>query len=103
MKKILAIFLIVIVACETAQDLELKGIVETIDWIMKEMPKLDEAIKNAVKWFKENGYYDLLKSKIIELGKSGAVNLCSNYLSQQFCILAVMGVSQLCGFNDYWN
>ncbi len=98
MKKFLAILLIAIVACETVQDLELEGIWGKIkDWAKDIWHKLTDAVKNAVNWLKENGYYDLLKSKIIELGKGAAIAFCSTYLGPEFCSSAVEGVSKLAG------
>ena len=98
MKKFLAILLIAIVACETVQDLELEGIFKKIGhWFKSIWDKLRDAVKKAVNWLKENGYYDLLKSKIIELGKGAATAFCSTYLGPEFCANAVEGVSKLAG------
>ena len=98
MKKFLAILLIAIVACETVQDLELEGILSGIvDWFKKIWNKLRDAVKKAVNWLKENGYYDLLKGKIIEMGKAAATAWCSQYVSAELCSNAVEGVSKLSG------
>ena len=101
MKKFLAIFLIAIVACEAVQELELES---WIHWIGVGKPKEDKkyiyehlkkAVKKAVDWLKEHGYYDFIKNKIKELGKAAAVAFCSNYLGYEFCSNAIEGVSEL--------
>ena len=96
MKKFLAIFLIAIVACEAVQELEL----ETIKW--KWFPHHGETkvdpIKKVLEWLKANGYYDIIKKKIIELGKNGAIALCSNYLGQELCEKAVEAVCKYLGY-----
>ncbi len=98
MKKFLAILLIAIVACETVQDLDLEGWWGKVkDWCKKVWHKLSDAVKHAVNWLKENGYYDLLKGKILEIGKAAATAFCSTYLGPEFCANAVEGVSKLAG------
>ena len=76
MKKFLAILLIAIVACETAEEFDLEG------WM--------EDLKNA-------GIFDLVKSKIISFGKSVAINFCAGYLSRSVCTIAVNGICAMFG------
>ena len=76
MKKFLAILLIAIVACETAEEFDL-------EWWM-------EDLKNA-------GIFDLVKSKIISFGKSVAINFCAGYLSRSICTIAVNGICAMFG------
>ena len=76
MKKFLAILLIAVVACETAEEFDL-------EWWM-------EDLKNA-------GIFDLVKSKIISFGKSVAINFCAGYLSRSICTIAVNGICAMFG------
>ena len=93
MKKFLSIFLIAIVACEAVQDLLLEKI---ICWYPP--GKTKDKINKILDWLKENGYYDIIKKKIIELGKNGAIALCSNYLGQELCEKAVEAVCKYLGY-----
>ena len=102
MKKFLAVLLIAIVSCETVQDLDLESwwtkirdkVVNTVKSVWD---TLRDVVKSAVNWLKENGYFDLLKNKIIEMGKTAATAWCSNYVSAELCSNAVEGVVKLAG------
>ena len=72
MKKFLAVLLIAIVACEAAEEISLKNIIDTI-----------------VDYLKKFGIYDALVSK----GKEYAIKFCANYLDEGLC---TMGINYLC-------
>ncbi len=102
MKKFLAILLIAIVSCETVQDLDLESIWTKIrdavvDTVKSVWDTLRDAVKGAVNWLKENGYFDLLKGKIIEMGKNAATAWCAQYVGAELCSNAVEGVVKLAG------
>ncbi len=84
MKKFLAILLIAIVACEAVEDFDLLG-------------QITQAIQDALNWLKSKGIYDLIKDKVISLGKMAAIGACSPYLSPAICTLAVEGICILLG------
>ena len=102
MKKILAILLIAIVACETIQEIDLESwwtdIRDKVEDAVKDAwDKLTEAVKKAVNWLKEKGIYDLVKDKVIQLGKAAAIAFCTPYLGPAICASAVDYLAQLAG------
>ena len=98
MKKFLAFFLIAVVACEAVDDLDLESIQ---DWIVDKVTSiwntLTDAVKKAINWLKDKGIYDLIKDKVIQLGKVAATTFCSAYLSPAVCGPAVEGICTLIG------
>ena len=84
MKKFLAILLIAIVACEAVEEYDLVG-------------AITDAIQNALNWLKQKGIYDLVKDKVVALGKTAAIGVCTPYLSLPICTLAVEGICILLG------
>ena len=98
MKKFLAIFLIAIVACETVEDLDLEGLWSKIKKVVKSAwDKLSGAVKKAVNWLKDKGIYDLVKDKLVQLGKAAATTFCSAYLSPAVCAPAIEGLCTIVG------
>ena len=98
MKKFLAFFLIAIVACEAVDDLDLEGLWGWIkDKVSSLWNKLTSAVKKAINWLKDKGIYDLIKDKVIQLGKVAATTFCSAYLSPAVCGPAVEGICTLIG------
>ena len=98
MKKFLAIFLIAIVACEAVEDLDLEGLWKKIKKAVKSAwDKLSGAVKKAVNWLKDKGIYDLVKDKLVQLGKAAATTFCSAYLSPAVCAPAVEGLCAIVG------
>ena len=100
MKKFLAIFLIAIVACETVNDIDLESWWTDIrdkveDAVKSAWDKLTDAVKNAVNWLKEKGIYDMVKDKVVQIGKAAAITFCTPYLGPTICASAVEGVAQL--------
>ena len=98
MKKILALFLIAIVACEAVEDFDLEGLWSKIKKAVKSAwDKLSGAVKKAVNWLKDKGIYDLVKDKLIQLGKVAATTFCSAYLSPAVCAPAIEGLCTIVG------
>ena len=98
MKKFLAIFLIAIVACEAVEDLDLEGLWKKIKKAVKSAwDKLSGAVKKAVNWLKDKGIYDLVKDKLVQLGKAAATTFCSAYLSPAVCAPAIEGLCAIVG------
>ena len=98
MKKFLAIFLIAIVACEAVEDFDLDGWWKKVKKKLKSVwDKLSGAVKKAVNWLKDKGIYDLVKQKLIQLGKAAAISFCSGYLSPAVCAPAVEGLCSIAG------
>ena len=98
MKKFLAIFLIAIVACEAVEDLDLEGLWKKIKKAVKSAwDKLSGAVKKAVNWLKDKGIYDLVKDKLVQLGKAAATTFCSAYLSPAICAPAIEGLCTIVG------
>ena len=98
MKKFLAFFLIAIVACEAVEDYDLEGLWSWIkDKAKKVWNALSGAVKKAVNWLKEKGIYDLIKSKLVQLGKAAATTFCSAYLSPAVCAPAIEGLCTIVG------
>ena len=98
MKKFLAILLIAIVACETVDDFDLEGLWKKIKKAVKSAwDKLSGAVKKAVNWFKDKGIYDIVKDKLITLGKAAATTFCSAYLSPAVCAPAIEGLCTIVG------
>ena len=100
MKKILAILLIAIVACETIQEIDLESwwtdIRDKVEDAVKDAwDKLSDAVKKGIDYLKEKGIYDLLKDKVIQAGKAAAIAFCTPYLGPAICASAVEGVSKL--------
>ena len=82
MKKFLAFLLIAIVACTTVEDLTFES------W----WSKIKDLFKKAVNWLKENGYYELIKSTLINLGKQAAILLCKKWFDQETCESVINGL-----------
>ena len=98
MKKFLAILLIAIVACEAVDDFDLEGLWKKIKKAVKSAwDKLSGAVKKAVNWLKDKGIYDLVKDKLIKLGKAAATTFCSAYLSPAVCAPAIEGLCTIVG------
>ena len=98
MKKFLAILLIAIVACETVDNFDLEGLWKKIKNAVKSAwDKLSGAVKKAINWLKDKGIYDLVKSKLIQLGKAAATTFCSAYLSPAVCAPAIEGLCTIVG------
>ena len=98
MKKFLAIFLIAIVACEAVEDLDLEGLWKKIKKVVKSAwDKLSGAVKKAVNWLKDKGIYELVKDKLVQLGKAAATTFCSAYLSPAICAPAIEGLCTIVG------
>ena len=68
MKKFLAFLLFAVIACDAVEDFDLKGFLDGI-----------------IDWLKEKGLYDTL----INWGKEEAVKLCTKWLSESTCQIAV--------------
>ena len=98
MKKFLAIFLIAIVAWETVEEFDLEGLWSKIKKKFKSAwDKLSGAVKKAVNWLKDKGIYDLVKDKLVTLGKVAATTFCSAYLSPAVCGPAIEGLCTIVG------
>ena len=99
MKKFLVFFLIAIVACEAVEDdFDLEGLWSWIKKTAKKIwDKLSGAVKKAINWLKDKGIYDLVKSKLIQLGKAAATTFCSAYLSPAVCAPAIEGLCAIVG------
>ena len=98
MKKFLAFLLIAIVACEAVEDVDLEGIWKKIKKAVKSAwDKLSGAVKKAVNWLKDKGIYDLVKDKLVQLGKAAATTFCSAYLSPAICAPAIEGLCTIVG------
>ena len=98
MKKFLAFLLIAIVACEAVEDVDLEGLWKKIKKAVKSAwDKLSGAVKKAVNWLKDKGIYDLVKDKLIQLGKVAATTFCSAYLSPAVCAPAIEGLCAIVG------
>ena len=100
MKKLLAILLIAIAACETVQDIDLQSIFDDIvDKVKDAWDNLTDELKNAANYLKDKGIYDTVKDKLISAGKTAAIALCTPYLGPTLCSLAVEALCQLCGID----
>ena len=98
MKKFLAFLLIAIVACEAVEDVDLEGLWKKIKKAVKSAwDKLSGAVKKAVNWLKDKGIYDLVKDKLVQLGKAAATTFCSAYLSPAICAPAIEGLCAIVG------
>ena len=98
MKKFLVFFLIAIVACEAVEDFDLEGWWSKVKKAVKSAwDKLKGAVKKAVNWLKDKGIYDLVKDKLVQLGKAAATTFCSAYLSPAICAPAVEGLCTIVG------
>ena len=102
MKKILAILLIAIVACETIQEIDLESwwtdIRDKVEDAVKDAwDKLSDAVKKGIDYLKEKGIYDLLKDKVIQAGKAAAIAFCTPYLGPAICASAVDYLAKLAG------
>ena len=98
MKKFLAFLLIAIVACEAVEDVDLEGLWKKIKKAVKSAwDKLSGAVKKAVNWLKDKGIYDLVKDKLVQLGKAAATTFCSAYLSPAICAPAIEGLCTIVG------
>ena len=100
MKKILVIFLIAIVACETAQDINIEGwwsdIRDRIEKALKDAwDTLSQDVKDAINWLKEKGIYDTVKEQLVGSGKTAAIGICTPVLGPAICGAAIEGLAKL--------
>ena len=96
MKKLLIILLIAIVACETVEDIDFQSIWDKIkDTVEDAWDKLTDNLKDAINNLKNQGIYDLIKDKLVAYGKIATIALCTPYLTEPVCQIAVEALCQL--------
>ncbi len=78
MKKFLAIFLVAVIACATVDEpLE--------SWLGDLWDKIKNAVKKAIQWIKDNGYWDTLVNVVKTAGKAAAKALCQKVFDEDTC------------------
>ena len=84
MKKVLVIFLIALVTCESVEEeIELSKVPLSVVAIFIKQ------VQRAYNWLKEHGYLDLLKEKFESLGKDEALEACKKWFSNRICAVIV--------------
>ena len=84
MKKFLAILLIAVIVCMTAEEE-----MEFNSWFSNLWKKITGAVKKAWNWLKEKGILNTIKNLLITAGKAAATALCSSYFTPAICATVI--------------
>ena len=77
--KFLAFFLVAVIACATVEQEPLES------WLGNLWEKIKNAVKKAMQWIKDNGYWDLLVNTLKTAGKAAAKALCQKAFDADTC------------------
>ena len=115
MRKLIAILLIVAIACAEvdttpkAEKSEFKELLDILDFdvdsvelffteifdgIGNFLGSIWDTIKGGIQWMKNSGLWDSVKSILLTTGKYAATHFCTKYISSDVCKTAIDGISK---------